>query len=97
MEFENLIQKVGEDVVSIVQRKNRDYGNSFEEIFRKYGMVSLLIRLHDKLNRLENLSLRGLEPQTGESVEDTLRDIAGYSLLALAIAEKDKLDYEQLC
>lgn len=90
VEFEKLIQKVGEDVISLVQKKNLDYGNSFEELFRKYGMISLIIRFHDKINRLENLCLRG-RAEVGESVEDTLRDIAGYALLALAIAEKDKI------
>lgn len=62
-------------------RKNQDYGDSFSKQFQKYGLISVLIRLEDKLSRLETLSRQ--PAQVEESIEDTLLDIAGYAILAL--------------
>jgi len=39
--------------------KNEDYGSSFEITFKKYGLLSSLIRLSDKMLRLETLATTG--------------------------------------
>ena len=65
-------------------KKNTDYGNSFEKTLDKYGDVALALRLEDKLNRLETLLKRD-KLVKDESFEDTVRDMAGYCLLYLAI------------
>jgi len=49
----------------------------------KYGEIAFLIRIEDKLNRLETL-LRNKEIEKGdESIEDTIKDLMGYCLLEL--------------
>jgi hypothetical protein len=89
--FEKVLEEIGTDVIDTVKRKNRDYGNSFENIFNKYGMTSLLIRFADKTERLDSLVLKGNEQHVkDESIEDTLKDICGYALLALTVMEKQK-------
>jgi Nucleotide modification associated domain 1 len=89
--FEKVLDEIGTDVIDTVKRKNRDYGNSFENIFNKYGMTSLLIRFADKTERLDSLVLKGNEQHVkDESIEDTLKDICGYALLALTVMQKKK-------
>jgi hypothetical protein len=68
--------------------KNADYGSSFDKSMSKYGLVSLAVRLFDKLNRLESLA-SGQAPQVkDEKIEDTLLDIANYAVLGLMYITK---------
>jgi hypothetical protein len=68
--------------------KNGDYGNSFSNAFDKYGELSLLIRLHDKFSRIEQLLLNKDKPMVKESVQDNLIDLANYSIMAVMELEK---------
>lgn len=45
--------------------------------------VTYFLRIDDKLNRLKNLLLNNTNAEVNESVEDTLKDIVGYTLLML--------------
>lgn len=74
-------------LVSIYTRKNSDYGNSAHHTFVEFGEVALVIRISDKLSRLESL-MSGRDQQVGdESVLDTLGDAVTY--LHMLIAELD--------
>ena len=62
--------------------KNADYGDSFAMVREKYPNA-ILIRLNDKLNRLETL-MNGVEQHVNdESIEDTLLDLANYCIMEL--------------
>ena len=72
------------DLAEILRKKNDDYGNSFEKQYDEYGLLHVVWRIEDKLNRLKNLLNN--DPQfVEESIEDTLTDIAGYSTIAKII------------
>jgi hypothetical protein len=91
MSFDKAVENIGYSVVATVKKKNKDYGNSYEKMIDKYGMVALLIRFQDKLGRLDSLVLKGQEQEVSdESIEDTLKDIAGYALLELTRRELEK-------
>ena len=64
-------------------RKNRDYGSSVTDTFNKYGLVSFLVRIEDKLNRVRTLNEKGRAKVTDESLMDTLYDLANYTMLAI--------------
>ena len=36
--------------------KNHDYGDSVHDTYEKYGLVSFLVRIEDKLNRARTLN-----------------------------------------
>lgn len=84
---EQRIVTVSNEVRDTLIRKNRDYGDSFAKQFAKYGVLSGLIRMDDKMRRLENL-VGGAEPNVDESIEDTLMDLAGYAQLTLVELRK---------
>ena len=76
------INKLYEEMSELITAKNENYGDSFSKQYKKYGMVSVEMRLNDKMMRLEQL-VKGEKDKVGESVEDTLKDIIGYATLAL--------------
>lgn len=81
---ENYITKVANEIAELVERKNHDYGNSFDITINDYGKVAYFLRIDDKLNRLKQLMLSDKISQVDdEKIEDTLRDIIGYTLLML--------------
>lgn len=74
------------------KKKNKDYGNSFSKLFNEYGMLSVLIRLDDKLNRLKSLQENEREVKD-ESVQDTLEDMMNYC--AMALYELERVEFNK--
>lgn len=50
-----MYESILEELKELYKRKNSDYGNSFSIIFEKFGLKSTVIRLWDKILRLETL------------------------------------------
>ena len=69
-------------------KKNSDYGNSFSDLYDEYGSIISEIHIREKFNRFKQL--RTNESQVGESIEDTLMDMANYCLLTLLEMKKLK-------
>lgn len=64
--------------------KNHDYGDSFGESFKEFGITSAMVRLSDKWNRLKTLSKQDEKAMVqNESIKDTLLDMANYCLMTL--------------
>ena len=73
---------------SLYVAKNHDYGDSVHDTYEKYGLVSFLVRLEDKLNRARTLSRKEQWVQD-EKLKDTLLDMANYAILAVIELEGD--------
>lgn len=71
------------ELITLHERKNKDYGGAFNKSMSKFGVTALMIRLNDKLERLESLFKNGKAEVIDESFEDTLRDIACYAIMGL--------------
>lgn len=71
-------------------KKNHDYGNSFDEGCDKIGVGYPLGRLLDKMNRLIACMGKEDEMQVNESIEDTLTDLACYSVMTLSYLRRKK-------
>ena len=78
---ERIIADTCDGIKNLLIRKNHDYGNSFSKQFEKYGLLSGIIRLDDKMSRLDSLIQN--KALVNESIEDTVADIAGYAILLL--------------
>lgn len=77
------ILETAEKMVEQFKAKNIAYGDSFGKQFEKYGPVSALVRMSDKFSRIEALILGAQNNVTDERLEDTLVDLACYSLMTL--------------
>ena len=82
MKKESLITDIALEVANLVEKKNHDYGNSFDKTVEEYGEVAYFLRIEDKLRRLKSLNKKDAAV-VSESVEDTLKDIIGYTLLMI--------------
>lgn len=67
------------DVHAVVCRKQRDYGH---KNISRFGRQGLMVRLHDKVARLENLLSASREPNN-ESIEDNVLDLVGYACIGM--------------
>ncbi|MGG7142463.1 nucleotide modification associated domain-containing protein [Clostridium nigeriense] len=77
-----MIKNIAIEVAELVEKKNRDYGNSFDRTLQEYGDTAYFLRIEDKLSRLKSLTKKESEV-VEESIEDTLKDIIGYTLLMI--------------
>jgi len=80
------IALLGVELIDLLLRKNNDYGSSaWNEPKLCPGLdpgTAILCRMSDKIERIE--SLQKSPALVNESLEDTMRDLAGYCLLWLA-------------
>lgn len=83
-QFKNIVETVTETYIA----KNHDYGNSFEQSLDKFGLIAAIVRMGDKMNRIESLSKKEAEVK-GESIKDTLLDLASYSIMTLMWLNKN--------
>lgn len=89
----NVFEDITIELRDLYDAKNRDYGDSFGQSFRKWGLPMSCIRLGDKLNRLESFAQKKDMLVNDESVEDTLRDLANYAIMTmieLLMAKKEE-------
>lgn len=83
--FDNILEQMSD----LHARKNSDYGDSAYEGYKEFGITYYIIQLHNKLNRLKSLTKDASKPQVNESLEDTLIDLAVYSVMALEAMKRE--------
>lgn len=71
------------------KRKNSDYGNSFSKLFEECGMTYAYGHLAEKVERINSLRKNDAKVH-GESMIDSLYDLANYSILTIMEIEKYK-------
>lgn len=88
--MDNKFLEYTDHLANILNQKNLAYGDSFTESVDKFGKTVIAMRLSDKFNRICNLIQRDELKENDESLEDTLLDLAGYSILALKYLKEHK-------
>lgn len=71
-------------------QKNKAYGNSFTDTFKKLGVISAVTRITDKYNRLVNLATNPNVNIGDESIKDTLLDMANYCIMTYMELDKEE-------
>ena len=82
MDKATLHKEIINNIHTMYKDKNEDYGDSFDKSLDKFGLLSSLIRLTDKMNRFEQL-IDGESKVTSESIDDTLLDMANYAIMTV--------------
>lgn len=83
-------REVAEQICNLYEKKDAAYGDSFGKTYNNLGVVSAATRISDKYNRLCNLVKNPDIDNLGESLTDTLMDLAAYSIMTIV-----KLNDEQ--
>lgn len=76
-------KKIAEELTALYDKKNAAHGNAFSQTYKTLGLISAVTRISDKFNRLVNLSKNREIDNCGESIDDTLRDMACYCIMTL--------------
>jgi len=76
-------KKIATELGELYKVKDRAYGSSFADTYKKLGIISAVTRISDKCNRLCNLATNPDIDNLGESIEDTLKDMAAYCIMTL--------------
>ena len=75
--------KVCQELTETYEKKNADYGNSFENSLDKHGLIAGIIRMDDKMSRLISLNSKNEQQVMDESLRDTLMDLANYVIMSV--------------
>ena len=86
--MDNKFSEYTNHLADVLNQKNQAYGDSFTKSVDKYGLSVIGVRLSDKYNRIEHLITHHELKENDESLEDTLLDMAGYSILGLKYLEE---------
>lgn len=76
-------KEIATELGDLYEKKNKAYGNSYSDTYKKLGLISAVTRISDKYNRLCNLATNPDIDNLGESLEDTLRDMASYCIMTI--------------
>ena len=81
---------IADEIAALYEKKDAAYGNSFGSTYKKLGIISAVTRISDKYNRLCNLATNKSIDNLGESIEDTLKDMAAYCIMTIMEMQNDK-------
>ena len=76
------IQKEG---LELFKKKNADYGDAFA----KYGVIGVLMRIEDKIQRSLSITKNGVNLVKDENIRDTLLDLHNYAAMGLMLIDEE--------
>jgi hypothetical protein len=79
------MKKVQANGLELFARKNADYGDAFA----KYGVIGVLIRIEDKIQRSMSITKNGVNLVNDEGIRDTLLDLHNYAAMALMLLDEE--------
>lgn len=80
---EESIKTITDSVMTMLLKKNADYGSASFDL----GLNGNMVHLWDKVKRYRSILTNGSNECNFESIEDTLRDIIGYAIIGLHIID----------
>lgn len=83
-------EEICNEMHELYMQKNKAYGNSFGDTYKKLGIISAVTRITDKYNRLVTLSTNNDISCGDESLCDTLLDMANYCIMTVMEIEDSK-------
>ena len=71
--------------LELFAKKNADYGDAFAD----YGPVGVIVRMGDKIRRLQNITKNSVSFVKDESIRDTLIDLHNYAAMAVMLIDEE--------
>ena len=78
------LRTVQDEGLTLFEKKNKDYGDAFAE----YGPIGVLVRIGDKIKRLQSIQKNKITMVSDESMRDTLIDLHNYSAMAIMLMDE---------
>ena len=78
------MKKIQKEGLELFRKKNIDYGDAFA----KYGIIGVLMRIEDKIQRSLTISKNGINLIEDENIKDTLLDLHNYAAMGLMLLDE---------
>jgi hypothetical protein len=78
------MKQIQSEGLALFTKKNADYGDAFA----KYGVIGVLMRIEDKIQRSLSITKNGVNLVNDEGIKDTLLDLHNYAAMALMLLEE---------
>ena len=75
------MKEVQATALELFRKKNIDYGDAFA----KFGVIGVLMRIEDKIQRSLSITKNGVNLVNDEGIKDTLLDLHNYAAMALML------------
>ena len=82
-------KEITDKMFETFKAKNHDYGSSFSNLFKECGMTYAYGHMAEKLERVKSL-MKDDAKVKGESMKDSLYDLANYAILTIIELEKNE-------
>jgi len=79
------MQRIQTEGLELFRKKNADYGDAFA----KYGVIGVLMRIEDKIQRSLSITKNGVNLVKDEGIRDTLLDLHNYAAMALMLLDEE--------
>jgi hypothetical protein len=76
--------KIQKEELELFIKKNADYGDAFA----KYGIIGVLMRIEDKMQRAISITKSGVNLINYENIRDTLLDLHNYAAMGLMLLDE---------
>lgn len=80
------LENVQKDALEMFKKKNADYGDAFA----KFGVIGVLMRIEDKIQRSLSITKNGIQLVSDESIRDTLMDLHNYAAMGIMLLDEKK-------
>lgn len=81
--------KVQKEGFELFKKKNKDYGDAFA----KYGVIGVLMRIEDKIQRSMSITKNGVNLVEDEKIRDTLIDLHNYAAMAIMLMDENNITF----
>ena len=77
-------EKIQHEAKELFRKKNADYGDSFST----FGSIGVIVRMGDKISRLNTIDKNKIINVDNETLRDTLIDLHNYSAMAIMLMDE---------
>ena len=83
------MKQIQSSALELFRKKNIDYGDAFA----KFGVIGVLMRIEDKIQRSLSITNNGVNLVNDEGIKDTLLDLHNYAAMALMLLSENTSEY----
>ena len=81
------LERIQINALDLFRKKNADYGDAFA----KFGVVGVLMRIEDKIQRALSITKNGVNMVDDESIRDTLMDLHNYAAMGVMLLDENSV------
>jgi len=78
------MKEIQSNALELFRKKNIDY----DDAFAKYGVIGVLMRIEDKIQRSISITKNNVNLVNDEGIRDTLLDLHNYAAMALMLLDE---------